>query len=654
MATYALYNASFGASYANTPVKIFDTVTQAPAIVMASATGGLVNSLGVATLDSSGNLAAYLDSSKTWQVDLYPIPGSTASSSNTQESTQLLVKTAVQTIATNTAGGGGGSATSALQTTGNTSLASIDTKLPAKGSANSANSTPVVIASDQAAVPVTVSGVSTAANQTTGNTSLATIATNTTGASTAANQTTGNTSLATIATNTTGAATSAKQDTGNTSLATIAAAPIVATAVVKAASTAAVATDPALVVALSPNNPVTVGAPADVSTTSTNITAQNLNVSSGTATANSTISIALNGQAVVVASITANTLGAQVTAQISYDGSNWQSLSEYTTPTNTPQVSVSSATIATSVTGAFQWKVAGAKAFRLSANSATVSGTLTASLNASVASATTVTTVNLTQYNSSSTASTLGQVGGSANASLGVVLSAPTHGTDVSSTSWSASSGNSSTIADGVGGTCSMDINLSAYTGGSAVGIDIWLQWSPDGGTTWYDYWQVERLTAAGHAFIPAIMLPGRRRYRWINVNSSNTATAATTATVVVTATRLSISPATVQRQWFDRTAGALAGTVSTATAWYDVSGCTSVTGWVPLGVASGPASYQLQFSADQVNILPASASVAAVASATTAYTAAPGMAARFARIAVTTASTSQTSATAPIVITGS
>jgi len=48
-------------------------------------------------------------------------------------------------------------ATSALQTTGNTSLASIATNtgnIPAKGSATSANSTPVVIASDQGAVPV--------------------------------------------------------------------------------------------------------------------------------------------------------------------------------------------------------------------------------------------------------------------------------------------------------------------------------------------------------------------------------------------------------------------------------------------------------------------------------------------------------------------
>jgi hypothetical protein len=223
MATYALYTASLGSQFANDPVKIFDSTTQVPAIVMASATGGFLNDKGLATLDGSGNLSVYLDSSKTWSVNPYPLNSPISSSSNTQESTQLLVKTAVQQIVTNTGGGGGGAATSALQTTGNTSLASIDGKVPAKGSATSANATPVVIASDQAAVPVTVSGVATAANQATSNTSLATIATNTTGASTAANQATSNTSLATIATNTTGASTAAKQDTGNTSLATIAA-----------------------------------------------------------------------------------------------------------------------------------------------------------------------------------------------------------------------------------------------------------------------------------------------------------------------------------------------------------------------------------------------------------------------------------------------
>lgn len=55
-------------------------------------------------------------------------------------------------IATVAAAGG---ATAAKQDTGNTSLASIDTKTPANGQATMAASKPVVIASDQTAIPIT-------------------------------------------------------------------------------------------------------------------------------------------------------------------------------------------------------------------------------------------------------------------------------------------------------------------------------------------------------------------------------------------------------------------------------------------------------------------------------------------------------------------
>lgn len=68
-----------------------------------------------------------------------------------------------------------GASTSALQTTGNTSLASIDGKLNSLGQKAMAASVPVTIASDQSAVPVSAaslplpSGAATSANQTNGN-----------------------------------------------------------------------------------------------------------------------------------------------------------------------------------------------------------------------------------------------------------------------------------------------------------------------------------------------------------------------------------------------------------------------------------------------------------------------------------------------------
>lgn len=63
-----------------------------------------------------------------------------------------------------------GAATSALQTTGNTSLGNIDTKTPALGQAAMAASTPVVIASNQSAVPVSQSGTWTVQPGNTANT----------------------------------------------------------------------------------------------------------------------------------------------------------------------------------------------------------------------------------------------------------------------------------------------------------------------------------------------------------------------------------------------------------------------------------------------------------------------------------------------------
>ena len=109
-------------------------------------------------------------------------------------------------------------ATSGLQTTANSALATIVTNTTALSTAalqSTANTS-------LAAIATNTSGASTSAKQDTGNTSLAAIATNTSGVATSAKQDTGNTSLAAIATNTAGVATASKQDTGNAALASIA------------------------------------------------------------------------------------------------------------------------------------------------------------------------------------------------------------------------------------------------------------------------------------------------------------------------------------------------------------------------------------------------------------------------------------------------
>jgi len=68
MATYTLFTASYGTGYANVRVRITEQATGKPAIIMASATSGVLSQAGNAMTDSSGNLSVYLDSSKTFQV----------------------------------------------------------------------------------------------------------------------------------------------------------------------------------------------------------------------------------------------------------------------------------------------------------------------------------------------------------------------------------------------------------------------------------------------------------------------------------------------------------------------------------------------------------------------------------------------------------
>lgn len=65
---YALYTQSYGVANANAVVRILETSTGMPAIVLSSATGGLVNDRGSATLDASGNLSVYIDTARFWTV----------------------------------------------------------------------------------------------------------------------------------------------------------------------------------------------------------------------------------------------------------------------------------------------------------------------------------------------------------------------------------------------------------------------------------------------------------------------------------------------------------------------------------------------------------------------------------------------------------
>lgn len=148
-------------------------------------------------------------------------------------------------------------------------------------------------------------------------------------------------------------------------------------ATVKAASTAAVAADKAVVVAISPNNPLTTS-PADLTATGS-ITTQNL-VPAGAATAGSAVSLTgLAGMATASIQVTGTYTGA-LSAQATVDGTNWVTLGG--TPFLNINTGVLSGTIASAAVGVFQLDVSAFKQFRITGLAA-MTGTAVVSIQTS-------------------------------------------------------------------------------------------------------------------------------------------------------------------------------------------------------------------------------------------------------------------------------
>lgn len=227
--------------------------------------------------------------------------------------------------------------------------------------------------------------------------------------------------------------------------------------------------------------------------------------------------------------------------------------------------------------------------------------------------------------------------------SMGVILLGGMQNTDYNAQAWAAASGSGATIAPagGPGASTSFDINVSVWTVGTSTGLVVVLQESLDNGTTWIDRWFTEAITAAGHYYIPAINMTGRRRMRWFHVSGS-----ATTATVTVTANDASVSHNRVV-QYFDRTSGVGSGTASSGTnsASYDISGIKALSVIMNAGTATAVASFKPQMSIDGSNWYDAGAATA-ISSTSANMTALPltsGVYGRFLRVTCTATGTSQT-----------
>lgn len=321
-----------------------------------------------------------------------------------------------------------GAATSVNQTTANSSLSSIDTKTAALGQAAMAASSPVVIASNQSAVPVSMAAVptggATAANQATEIASLSSIDTKTPalGQALAAASTPVVLTAAQISTLTPLSSVTVTQATGtnlhvvvdSSGLPSGAATETTQLAngvLIGAVNETAPASDTASsglngrlqriaqrltsLIALFPTSlgqktsaaslAVVIASDQSAVTTATtdatatgNITIQNSNPNSGVATAGSTVSLNLSGQNTISVQVTGTYTGA-LTPQVTVDGTNWIALSA-TAVTNT-NTNAQAATIASGTAGIFEISTPPSAQFRISAN-ASVTGTAVINIRA--------------------------------------------------------------------------------------------------------------------------------------------------------------------------------------------------------------------------------------------------------------------------------
>ena len=249
------------------------------------------------------------------------------------------------------------------------------------------------------------------------------------------------------------------------------------------------------------------------------------------------------------------------------------------------------------------------------------------------------------------------QANGATNYANNVNLATATSNADYSAQAWAATSGVGATIADaaGDGQSVSFAVNVTAWTAGSSTGLYVYLQESPDNGTTWTDIWGCEPFTSVGFARIPAIPIGGRRRMRWVN-----RAGAATTATVTVTAMKSFHFP--IQRQFFDwGTTGTAANsnlitgaaattststltsglaTITQTTAAYPIDGCKLITmkGLVTGGTATTAPVLTLQVSDDFTNWVSTGTTLTLPLTAGMAMVTLNGVAAKYVRANLTTA----------------
>ena len=343
-------------------------------------------------------------------------------------------------------------------------------------------------------------------------------------------------------------------------------------------------------------------------------------------------------------------LGANITPQWSNDGSNWFTISLLGNGTG----AASGAQIVALTAGlAIHTSTVYGQYFRLLQSTGQTSGTtlvniagfqsqigpqIVANYGSTLSGAVSIAgtaSQNIAQIGATATLSTLAAATGSAT--MPVSSPTPQNLTNDAIPGVQTVSGNAVSGYPGIGGVFGGVVSITASSGTGQT-LDLVVQESVDTGTTYTDVYHCERLTGVGALVIPPLPIFGIRRYAW---TIGGTTPSFTFAVLKTMAGGPVVYP--LFRQFFDRTAGLLAGTASATSSTYTVAGCKTITAAITIGAATTGGVYKLQGSSDGANWYDISATVTAVASSTVQITNTAGVVARFVRVFVSTGATAQT-----------
>jgi hypothetical protein len=487
------------------------------------------------------------------------------------------------------------------------------------------NSLPVVLSSDQASIPVTVSGVATSALQTTGNTSLGNID---------SRIGTTNTGLGSIADSV------ATTDTGTFSL---------------IALTKKIAQNITSLATLFPTSLGQKAAASSLAVTLSNENVQDQAItgqSAQTATVNNILTTTSGSTATDTTgyrSFAIQVISTGTSGNFIFESSN-DNINFVTCPVNNLQSQGAPIAVAITATASAIIYIGSctARYLRLRIGSTIGGGSIqaftilsqnnynplanlvqnatAANLNATVSIAAAQTLATVTTVGTVTTCSTVSSVT-AANLASGSVTDIASAAITVTSTSGAISMANTQAIV------CSLAVTAVS---GTAPTMDVVVQETFDGGTNWVDVYHFERITATGSYNTPLLKLSGTH-IRYVQTIAGTTPSF---TRGVVRVSRSLSTPAI--RRFFDRTISV--NSLNATTSSMFIQGCNSINVLANMAAGGTPPVFTLEGSEDNSNWFTASGTtIDAVAGGFKFVTFPLGIVCKFVRLRVSTAGTGST-----------